>query len=151
MSYTDNSKAYFDYEILETLEAGLVLTGSEVKAIRAGKASIQGSYVKILGQEAYLLGAIIQPYQANNPPGKTENYDSQRTRKLLLKKKELRYLLEKSQEASLTLVPLKLYNKSDLIKLEIGLARGKKKFDKREKIIKRETQKKLARAIKSRK
>lgn len=146
MSYANNPKAHFDYEILETLEAGLILTGSEVKAIRAGKVSIQGSYVKILAGEIYLVGALVQPYQSNNVP---ESYDPQRTRKLLLKKKELRYLVEKSQEAGLTLVPLKLYDNYGLIKLEFGLARGKKKYDKRETIKKRDVERDIRRKVKS--
>lgn len=145
MSYANNPKVHFNYEILESFEAGLVLSGSEVKAIRAGKCSIQGSYVKILNNEAYLIGALVSPYQANNVP---EGYDAQRTRKLLLKRKELKYLIDKSQEAGLTLVPFKIYNKNGLIKLEIGLARGKKKYDKRETIKKRDVERDIRRKIK---
>lgn len=151
--YATNEKTRFDYEILETLEAGVVLIGQEVKSVRCGSVSIKGSYVKLLGgrtakagMEAWLLGATIPPYQAGNMP---VDYDSQRSRKLLLKRSELKYLIGKSQERGLTLVPIKLYNKSGLIKLEIGIGRGKKKADKREKIIKREVQRKIERAIKS--
>ena len=146
MSFATNSKAYFDYNILETFEAGLVLSGQEVKSVKTGKVSLRGSYVKILNAEAWLIGATISPYQQNNT---SPDYDPQRTRKLLLKKKEVLYLFEKSQEAGLAIVPLKLYSKKNLIKLEIGLARGKKKYDKRETIKKREEEKKIRQKIKS--
>ncbi len=145
MIYATNQKAHFDYRVLETLEAGLVLTGHEVKSIRAGRCSIKGAYVKILSNEAWLLGATVSPYQAGNVP---PDYDQQRSRKLLLKKKELNYLTGKSQEKGLTLVPVKLYNKNGLIKLEVGVGQGKKKADKREKIAKREVQRKIERALK---
>ena len=122
MNYADNPKATFDYEILETLDAGLVLLGHEVKAIKTGKASIKGSFVKIFDDEAYLVGSQVAPYQVGNVP---TDYDPQRTRKLLLKKSEVNYLLGKSQERGLTLIPLKLYAKNGLIKLSLGIARGK--------------------------
>ena len=141
-----NDKERFDYEILETLEAGVVLQGQEVKAIRTGKASIKGSYVKIFDNEAYLLGAQIAPYQPGNTP---KDYDPQRTRKLLLKKSELKYLLGKSQERGLTLIPLKLYDHHGLIKLEIGVGKGKKKYDKREVTSKREVERTMRRALKN--
>ena len=125
----------------------MVLAGHEVKSIRAGRCSIKGAYVKITGGEAWLLGATVSPYQPGNvPPG----YDQQRSRKLLFKKKELNYLTGKSQEKGLTLVPVRLYNKNGLIKLEIGVGQGKKKTDKREKIIEREAQRKIERALKQR-
>ena len=146
MSFATNPKAYFDYNILETFEAGLVLSGQEVKSVKTGKVSLRGSYVKILNNEAWLIGATVSPYQQNNT---SPDYDHQRTRKLLLKKKEVKYLFEKSQEAGLAIVPLKLYGKKNLIKLEIGLARGKKKYDKRESIKKREEEKKIRQKIKS--
>ncbi len=155
MIYATNPKAHFDYRILEALETGLVLTGHEVKSIRAGRCSIKGAYVKIVsgpssakasaGKEAWLLGATVSPYQPGNVP---PDYDQQRSRKLLLKKKELNYLTGKSQEKGLTLVPIKLYNKNGLIKLEVGVGQGKKKADKREKIIEREAQRKIERALK---
>lgn len=142
----ENPKARFDYDILEILEAGVVLSGHEVKAIRAGKASIRGSYVKILGGEPWLLGAQIAPYQPGNAP---VDYDPQRTRKLLLKKSELKYLIGKSEERGLTLIPLKIFDRHGLIKLEIGIGRGKKKYDKRETIKQRETKRAIRRALKS--
>lgn len=151
MIYATNDKARFDYEILETLESGIVLTGQEVKSVKRGSASIRGAYVKLLGgptaksgMEAWLLGATIPPYQAGNL---LTGFDPQRSRKLLLRRNELKYLIGKSQERGLTLVPIKLYNKNGLVKLEIGIGRGKKKADKREKITKRETQRKIERAI----
>lgn len=133
--YATNSKANFDYEILETIEAGIVLEGHEVKAIKTGKASIKGSYVKIFNQETYLVGATISPYQPVNTP---KNYDPQRSRKLLLKKEEISSLVDKSQAERTTLIPLKLYAKKNKIKLLIGIARSKKKYDKREVIKKRD-------------
>lgn len=139
MIYAQNKKAFFDYEILETLEAGIELKGHEVKAVKAGKVSIKGSYVKIIDNEAFLLGATVSPYQPSNIIGE---YDEKRDRKLLLNRKELDYLLEKEKERGLTIVPIKLYNKGGKVKLEIGIARGKKKYDKREAIKKKEFERK---------
>lgn len=144
-TYASNPKANFDYQILEKLETGLVLRGHEVKSIRNGKISIKGSFVKIVSGEAFLIGATLSPYQPGNVP---ENYDPQRSIKLLLKKKELKYLIGKSEEAGITLVSVKVYGSHGLIKLEIGVARGKKKYDKREIIKKRETERDIARRIK---
>ncbi len=135
MSYADNNKVTFDYEILDKFESGLVLFGFEVKAIKAGKVSIKGAYVKIVLGKLQLIGAIVSPYQPNNTPN---NYDQQRTRDLLIKKHQLKKLIGKIEQQSIALVPLKLYNKNGKIKLEVGIAKGKKKHDKREKIKKRE-------------
>lgn len=146
MVHISNDKARFDYEILETLTAGLVLSGPEVKSIRTGKCSIKGSYVKIFDGEAYLVGAMVAPYQVGNVPA---NYDEQRTRKLLLKKSELKYLIGKADERGLTLVPLKIYDAHGLLKLEVGIGKGKKKYDKRESIKKRDTKRLIARELKS--
>lgn len=140
-----NRKAYYDYEILEDFEAGSVLTGQEVKAIRNGKISLKGSYVVIRDGEAFLIGANIQPYQPKNTP---DEYDSERKRKLLLTKKQIKYLTGKSNERGLTLVPLKVYTKKGLIKLKFGVCRGKKKHDKRKKIKDREIDRSLRRRIK---
>lgn len=118
----------------------MVLEGHEIKSIKNGKVSIKGSYVKIIGNEAWLVGAIISPYQPKNTP---PEYDPQRSRKLLLKKSELRYLIGKSQEAGLALISLKIYDKNGLAKLEIGIGKGKKKYDKREAIKKREVERKI--------
>ncbi|OGN29069.1 MAG: SsrA-binding protein [Candidatus Yanofskybacteria bacterium RIFCSPLOWO2_01_FULL_49_25] len=145
MSYAENSRARFDYEILEKMSAGIVLAGYEVKAIKAGKCSIRGAYVKILQNEAWLVGAQVSPYQPNNVP---LTYDPQRTRKLLVKKNELKYLLGKSQEKGLTLVPLNLVGEHGLVKLEFAIARGKKNYDKRATTAARETKRKVQRALK---
>src|SRR3989344_2617671 len=135
MEYSTNSKAGFDYEILETIEAGIVLKGYEVKSIKTGRASIKGSYVKILNNRPLLIGATISPYQsANTPP----DYDPQSSRKILLSRKEISKLIGLSQSQGLTLIPLKFYSKKGLIKLLIGIARGKKKYDKRETIKKKD-------------
>lgn len=145
-TYATNPRAYFDYDILETFETGLVLSGQEVKAVKANKVSLRGAYVKIINSQPVLLGAIISPYQPNNVPA---DYDPQRTRSLLLKKKEVRDLFEKITATGATLVPLKIYSKHNLIKLEVGLARGKKKYDKRETLKKREVEKKIRRELRT--
>lgn len=129
-----NKKAFFNYEILETFEAGLRLLGSEVKSVRLGHYSLQGAYVTIRDEEAWLVHATIAPYQPKNMPA---GYDPERLRKLLLNKNELQYLQGKSRERGLTIVPLKVYNKRGQIKLEIGLAKGKTRSDKREVLKKR--------------
>lgn len=145
MSFAENKKAWHDYEIIESFEAGIVLEGHEVKAVKTGKMSIFGSYVKVLGSEAFLIGATISPYQPKNTP---KDYDPQRTRKLLLNKKEIAGLIGKSKEKGLTVVPLKVYTKKGKIKLEIGLAKAKKKRDKREVIKKNEEKRKIERVLK---
>jgi len=139
-----NPKANFDYEILETIEGGLELFGHEVKAIKTGKASIKGSYVKILNNEAWLVGATVSPYQAKNTPS---DYDAQRSRKLLLTKKQINVLMGTSKANGLALVPIKLYNKNNRVKLLIGIGRGKKKYDKREAIKKRDIERARQRGI----
>lgn len=145
MTYADNRRIYHDYEILETYEAGIVLEGHEVKAVKTGKISIIGSYVKIIDSEAFLIGAVISPYQPKNTP---KDYDPQRSRKLLLNKKEITGLIGKSRERGLTIVPLKVYAKKGKIKLEIGLAKTRKKHDKREVIKKKEEERKIERVLK---
>lgn len=144
MALAENPKARFDYQILETFEAGLVLKGYQVKAIKSSKCSIKGTYVKILDGGAYLLGAIVSPYQTNNIP---PNYDQQGDIKLLLKKNELDYLRGKSGEGGISLVPIKLYGKNGLVKLEFGVGRIKKKYDKREIIKKREIGRNIRRKL----
>jgi len=144
--YTYNRQALYDYEILEKYEAGLVLAGFEVKSIRGGHISLQGAYVVIKNEEAFLLNATVPPYQPKNAP---MSYEPTRSRKLLLGKAEIRSLIGKTQQRGLTLVPLRVYNKSGKIKLEFALARGKKEFDKREKIKKREFQREKERTIRS--
>ncbi len=123
-----NKKAYFDYTILDRFEAGINLMGAEVKSLKGGHASLDGSFVRLIGSEAYLVNAQIFPY----PYARLEHYDPKRTRKLLLHKKEITSLKSKTEGSHLTLVPLFWYTKGPLIKLEIGLARGKKQYEKRE-------------------
>ena len=143
----ENRKAYLNYEILEKFEAGLVLIGQEVKSIKLGRANLAGSYVVFKGLELCLVGCTIPAYQpANAPP----DYNPQRSRKVLLKKTEISYLIGKSKEKRLTLVPLKMYSKSGKIKLECALVKSRRKADKREVIKKRETEREIERALKVR-
>lgn len=123
-----NKKATFDYTILERLEAGVNLTGAEVKSVKSGHATLEGSFVRIMGSEAYLVNAQIFPYIYARPEG----YDPKRTRKLLLHKSELISLKSKIEGSNLTMVPISWYTRGPLVKLEIGLARGKKQYEKRE-------------------
>ncbi len=141
----ENKKAYYDYEILETLEAGLVLAGHEVKSLRNKRGSLQGSRAIIRGGEAFAVGFDIPPYQKQNIP---KNFEEQRAIKLLLSKKEIEYLNAKLSQKGLTIIPLKVYTKGRKIKMEIALATGKKKFDKRDKIKKREEKIKIERELK---
>ncbi|MEK9174358.1 MAG: SsrA-binding protein SmpB [Patescibacteria group bacterium] len=145
MEVKTNKKAFFNYEILERFEAGLKLLGSEVKSIRNNHYSLQGAYVTIQNEEAWLVHATVAPYQ---PKNMSAAYNPVRARKLLLNKKELRYLQGKSHEKGLTIVPLKIYNKHGQIKLEIGLARGKSKSDKREVLKKRIADRDIQRELK---
>lgn len=130
-----NPRARHDYEILETLEAGLVLTGHEVKSIKKGQASIKGAYVRSQGGQLWLIGASIPPYQPGNVPA---GYQERADRKLLVSKRELSGLIGLQQAHGVTLIPLRLYAKQGRVKLEIGVARGKKKYDKREAIKKKD-------------
>lgn len=142
----ENKKAYFNYEILEKLEAGLELRGFEVKSLRNKNGSILGARVIIRGGEAYVVGMEIPPYQPANTP---KEYEPQRTRKLLLKKSEIKYLLGKAEEKGLAIVPLRVYAKGRVLKMDIAIARGKKKYDKRETIKKRESKRKIERELKT--
>jgi len=125
-----NRSASYDYNLFEKFEAGITLNGAEVKAIRLGQANINGSFVRIVGIEAYLVNAKIFPYKYARPEG----YDETRSRKLLLHKKEILAIKSKAEGEGLTVVPLSLYIKNRLIKLELALAKGKKKFEKKESI-----------------
>lgn len=141
-----NKKAKFDYEILETFEAGLVLSGQEVKAIRQGQANLKGAYVTIdKNQQVFLTNASISAYKM---AGSLPEYNPTQTRKLLLHKKEVAYLSKKLQQAGLTLIPLSLYTKHRKIKLEIGLVKGKKKTDKRQSIKEKEQKREISRVLK---
>ena len=141
---TENRKARFDYEIVESFEAGIVLSGSEVKSARGGGASLNGSRVVISEDGASVIGMNIQKYKFDS----SEEYEAGRTKKLLMKRKELVAIGTKMKSAGLTLVPVKLYNKGSLLKLEIALVRGKKKYEKREILKKREIDLGLARRLK---
>lgn len=145
-TYSKNKKATFNYEILETFEAGLLLAGYEVKAIRAGKTSLVGSYIILRENEAFLKGATISYYQEANTP---KDYNPERERKLLLNKKELEKLAKQLNTAGLTIVPIRLYNNKSKIKLEIALVRGKKKADKRESIKQRDVKRDIDRTLKN--
>jgi SsrA-binding protein len=138
-----NRQARFNYEILEKFEAGISLVGTEVKSIREGKGNIKEAYADIRGGEAWLIGAHISPYSHGN----ITNHDPLRDRKLLLNAREINRLQGKVMEKGLTLVPLRLYLKGRLIKLELGVARGKKLVDKREDIKKRDQERDIERAL----
>ena len=141
----ENKKALFNYQILEKFKAGIVLIGQEVKAIKTGKITLRGSFVVLRGEEVFLIGANVPPYQPKNAP---KDYQPQRSRKLLLKKAEIKQLIGKARQKGLTMVPLKVYTVKGKIKIEFGIARGKKKFDKRELIKERETEREIHRVLK---
>lgn len=140
-----NKRARFDYEILETYEAGIVLTGQEVKSVRGGNVSLAGAFVTIRENEAWLTNAHIGAFAKAGP---ITGYDPTRSRKLLLNRREIATLLGKRKQVGLTLLPLSLYTKRNRLKLEIGLARGKKKYEKREHIKKRDTERSIREAMK---
>jgi len=140
----ENRKARYDYQILETFEAGIVLNGQEVKAIMSGKANIAGAFVLVRPDSASLINLQILPYQ---PLNKGADFKEDRPRKLLLHKNQIDYLIGKSKEGGLSIIPLTIYKKKSKIKLAIGLARRKNKKDKRETIKKRETQREIKRVI----
>ena len=140
-----NRRAHFDYEILETFEAGLVLLGTEVKSVKAGQMNLSGTFVVIRDGEAELLNSHIPSYQPANAP---KDYNPDRTRKLLLKKAEISELIGRSAVKGLTIIPLKVYNRNNRLKLLLGLARHKKTIDKRETIKKRDTEREVRRTLK---
>ncbi len=144
-SYAENKKARFEFEVLETFEAGLELFGFEVKAVKTHKMNVGGSYIFPRHGEFFLVGATVAPYQPKNTP---KEYEPMRERKLLLTKKEIDYLLGKFSMKGLTIIPLRVYNKNGRIKLEIALARRMKKHDQRAKIKSREEERKIERTLK---
>ncbi len=143
--YIQNKKIGRDYTILEKFETGIVLSGAEVKSVRKSSGSLDGSYVIIEGEELFLKNALISAYQEKNTP---LNYDPRSLRKLLIKKSQITKLQEIKKSQGLTILPIMLYNKGRNIKLEIGIAKGKKKHDKRESIKKRDQEKDLGRKFK---
>lgn len=141
----NNKKAYFDFFISDNTEAGIELKGNEVKSIRAGGISLNESYVRVVGNEIFLINAFIKPFE------KSSSFvpDSRRTRKLLLRKSEIAKLLQKVSEKGLTIVPLKVYLKGNLVKVEIGIGKGKKLFDKRETLKEKTAQREIESASKN--
>lgn len=139
----DNKKARFDYEILEVFEAGIVLMGSEVKALRAKDVQLKDAYVSFQNGEAFLQNAHISPYRASS----YNNHTPERLRKLLLNRKEINQLMGQVQERGLSIVPLKIFFKNGLVKLDLGLVRGKKAHDKRHTIKERESNKSLKQTL----
>jgi len=138
----ENTKARFNYEIQETLEAGIELVGHEVKALRAKQGSLDGAYIIVRGGEAYAVNVFIPPYQEKNTPS---GYEPRRNRRLLLKKEEIARLAGDD----LTIVPISIYNKGGFIKVSVAIVRGKKKYDKRETTKKRETDREVRRVMKN--
>jgi len=141
----NNKKAYHDYFIEEKFEAGMVLTGTEVKSLRLGKANLNDAFAQVRAGEAYLNNLHISPYDFGN----RSNHDPDRARKLLLHKKEIIKLFSKIREQGYTLIPLKLYFKDGLVKAELGLAKGKKHYDKREDLKKKDHNREIDQAMKS--
>jgi SsrA-binding protein len=141
-----NKRTHFDYEILEKFEAGLMLQGHEVKSIKTGHVSLKESFITIHGDELYLTNAHIPPYVH---AGLLKNYEPNRPRKLLLKKTEIKRLIGKARTQGLTLVPIRMYTKKRLIKLEFALGKGKKEYDKRDTIKKREDERGMRRILRS--
>ncbi|MBI5467295.1 MAG: SsrA-binding protein SmpB [Candidatus Kerfeldbacteria bacterium] len=143
-SYATNREAHHNYTILEKLEAGVVLSGAEVKSIKNGSVSLKGSYAAIHDGRLQLLNMHVGAYK---PAGHVQRYDPTRTRSLLVHRTDIDRLIGKIHSAGLTLVPLSVYSKHGLIKIELGLARGKKAYDKRQSIKKKEVQRKIGRAM----
>jgi SsrA-binding protein len=146
MSLVENKRATFDYSIMETMEAGLELFGYEVKSLRAGQGSLKGARVVARGGEAYLVGATIPAFQPANAP---KSYDAERTRRLLLNKKQIAHVLSAESERGLTIIPISVYNKGRNLKLEIAIARGKKAHDKRQSIQERDVKRSIDRTLRT--
>jgi SsrA-binding protein len=145
MSYIRNKKATFNYEIQESLEAGIELFGFEAKSIRASKGNLEGSYIIVRGGEAFLIGALISPFQVANTP---DSYDERRNRKLIMHKAEIKKISEIGRGSGETVIPISFYNKGRTIKLEIAIVKGKKKHDKRRTLSKRESDREISREMK---
>jgi len=143
----DYKKAHFNYEILEKFEAGIELSGFEVKSLKKGQGSLEGAYVLIRGGEAYAVNIFVPPYQEKNTP---KDYEPRRNRRLLLSRKEIAHLASVGDGKGLTLVPISIYNKGPLVKVSVAVVRGKKKFDKRQTTMKRESNREIERAMKDR-
>ncbi len=143
-SLARNKRATFDYEVLDTFEGGLMLLGTEVKSVKEGHMSLKGAFVTIHNEEPFLTNATIPPWQPKNTP---EDYDPTRARKLLLKKSEIKTLIGAKQNQGLTIIPIRVYTKGSRVKIEIALARGKKKYDKKAAKRERDIQREVDRAL----
>jgi SsrA-binding protein len=143
---SQNKKALFNYQVIEKFQAGISLLGQEVKSIKTRGVNLEGSYIVIRNNEVFWIGCKISPYQPKNAP---KDFNPERARKLLLKKEEIKYLIGKSKEKSLTMIPLMVYTKNDRIKIEFGIVKSKKKFNKKEVIKKREIEKEIERELKT--
>lgn len=143
----DNRKIHFDYEVLDKWEAGIELLGFEVKSLKKSQGSLEGAYVIVRGGEAYVMNMFIPPYQEKNTPA---DYDPRRNRRLILKRDEIVKLADIEAGKGLTIVPISVYNKSNFLKVSIAVVRGKKKYDKRETIKKRETDRTIRREFRDR-
>jgi SsrA-binding protein len=146
MPLIQNKKAHFNYEILEKIEAGIELLGFEVKSLKKGQGSLLGAYIIIRGGEIFVVNMQIAPYQPNNTP---KDYDPLRNRRLLMTKKEITYLADKEDQKGLTVVPISVYNKGSKVKMEIAVVKGKKQYDKRETIKKRDTEREIRRDLRN--
>jgi SsrA-binding protein len=147
MALLENDRVRFDYELLEEIEAGLELLGTEVKSLRAKRGQLKGAHVVARGGEAYLVGASIPAWQVANAPA---GYDAERTRRLLLSEKEIARISAAEGQKGLTIVPIRVYNKGRHLKLLVAIARGKKKLDKRQSIRAREEKRSMERTLKIR-
>jgi len=147
MSLINNKKVHFNYEIGDTYSAGMELFGFEVKSLRKGHGSLEGAYVTVRGKEAFLINAFIPPYQENNT---SDSYNPRRNRKLLLTKKEIEKLGSIEKTKNLTVLPISVYNKGRVLKIDIGIGKGKKKHNKRQVIKERETDRETEREFKDR-
>lgn len=141
-----NKKAYHDYAVEETYEAGIVLQGTEIKSIRNGRVNLKDAYARIINNEIFIIGMHVSPYEQGN----IHNHDPLRTRKLLLHRKEINKLIGESKESGYALIPLKLYLKNGFAKVLLGLAKGKKKYDKREDLKRKEAKREVERAFRER-
>ena len=146
MALITNKKASFNYEVLDKYTAGIELFGFEVKALKNSQGSLEGSHITVRGGEAYVVGMFIPPYQPSNTP---KDYDSHRNRRLLLNKAEIKDISDVESKKGLTIVPLSVYNKGRKIKLDIASVKGKKKFDKRETLKKRDSMRDVERDFKA--
>lgn len=146
MNLVEHKKARLNYEILEEFEAGLELLGHEVKALRAKQGKLEGSHIVVRGGEAYIVGMHIPAYQVANTP---KDYDPDRTRKILITKKELLHIAEQDEQKGLTIVPISVYNKGSKLKVRVAIVRGRKKYDKRAVLKERDTKRDIDRTLKN--